>query len=104
MSTQGVEAVGVDSRIRDLCRKILAEPDPKKVEALLATLQEIMKDEQDDARLRMSYIAKHFRNLIEHPQQDEPAAPGGNVINFPLRSMLEFLGLVRDERPEEKAS
>src|SRR2546427_2599168 len=95
-----IPAMDFDSRVRDLCRQILEEPDPAKGAILLANLQEVMKEEQEQARLRMSYIAKHFRNLIE-PSQGRSE---GTDSAFRIRSMLAFLGLLRDQRGEEKAN
>lgn len=89
-----------DWRVRDLCRQILEEPDPAKVATLLASLQDVLKEEQEQARLRMSYIAKHFRNLI----QPAEGRPEGTDAAFRIRSMLAFLGLLRDEHGAETAN
>ena len=91
-----------DTRIRHLCQQILEEQDPAQVENLLTTLREMVKGNQDDARLRMSYIAKHYRShmidVLPSAEHSEPAKQNGQRI----RSVLAFLGLVPDWRAEDE--
>ena len=43
-----------DAAVRDLCRQIAQETDPEKVHQLLDSLRSALKEEQEEARLRMS--------------------------------------------------
>jgi hypothetical protein len=43
-----------DAAVRDLCRQIAQETDPEKVHQLLVSLHTTRKEEQEEARLRMS--------------------------------------------------
>jgi hypothetical protein len=81
-----------DAAIRDLCRQITQENDPQKVRELLASLRTALKEEQEEARLRMSQIARHYLRHISVPGRDstrtEPPGFRG------LRGLLETgLGL-----------
>jgi hypothetical protein len=57
-----------DAAVRDLCRKVAQEKDPEKVHQLLVALRTALKEEQEEARLRMSQIARHYRRHISEPQ------------------------------------
>ena len=41
-----------DAAVRDLCRQIAQETDPEKVHQLLVSLRTVLKEEQEEARLR----------------------------------------------------
>ena len=59
-----------DAAVRDLCRQIAQEKDLEKVHQLLASLRTALKEEQEEARLRMSQMAGHYRRHISEPEQD----------------------------------
>ena len=63
---------GVDhAAVRDLCRRRIAqETDPEKVHQLLLSLRTALKEEQEEARLRMNQIARHYLRHISEPEQD----------------------------------
>ena len=94
-----------DQRIRDLCRQVVEEQDPAKVQELLDALQTTVHGYQDDTRTRMRYIANYYRDRL---RQDFPSnsSPGNNSGSseraLRIRALLEFLGLGRWPRPEEK--
>ena len=76
-----------DAAIRDLCRQITQENDPQKVDQLLASLRTALKEEQEEVRLRMGHIARHYHPHISGPEPDstrtEHPRPRG------LRGLLE---------------
>ena len=62
---------GVDDvAFRDLCRQIAQETDPEKVHQLLDSLRSALKEEQEEARLRMSQITRHYLRHIAVPGRD----------------------------------
>jgi len=81
----------VDVAFRDLCRQIAQETDPEKVHQLLDSLRSALKEEQEEARLRMSQIARHRRHISE-PEQDSTRTEHPRFRG--LRGLLEMgLGL-----------
>jgi len=50
--------------VRRLCREIGAEQDPRKVDDLISLLHAIVKDDQDEVRTRLSFLAKRYADLI----------------------------------------
>jgi hypothetical protein len=56
--------------VRSLCRDISAEKDTQKVEALLSLLQAIVKEDQEEIRLRMSFLAKRYPIIHESERTD----------------------------------
>lgn len=59
-----------DAAVRDLCRKITQEKDPEKVQQLLVSLHSALQEEQEEARLRMGQIARHYPPHISDPEPD----------------------------------
>src|ERR1700680_4207817 len=81
-----------DAAVRDLCRQIAQEKDPEKVRQLLVSLRTTLKEEQEEARLRMSQIARHYRRHISEPEQDSTRTEPPRFRG--LRGLLETeLGL-----------
>jgi hypothetical protein len=54
--------------VRALCRDISAETNAYKVEELLALLQAVIKDDQEEIRLRMAFVAKKCPITIGEPE------------------------------------
>lgn len=84
--------VDANERVRELCQQILEEQDPHRVEELIAALRSTVQAEQDDARLRMSYVARHFRGRLE------AVSPGKGAERLSqgagrIRGVLDFLEL-----------
>ena len=46
--------------VRKLCGEIAQEKDPEKAEDLMSLLQAVMKDDQEDIRIRMAFLAKKY--------------------------------------------
>ena len=88
---------GVDDAVRDLCRQIAQEKEPENVHQLLVALRTALKEghlkeEQEEARLRMSQIARrsppHLRARAGVTRNRTPRFHG-------LRGLLETgLGLL----------
>ena len=83
--------LGVNDRIRELCQQILDEEDPDRVEELIASLRNTLRIQNEEARLRLNYVARHFRGRMEAVSSGEAErlTPGGGKI----RAVLDFLGL-----------
>jgi hypothetical protein len=90
----------VDERIRELCRQILEEQDPSKVEQLLDSLQSTVQGYSEETKWRMSFIANYYRPRLANDLSDtEAIAERGTSI----RALLEFLGFGRGARREGEA-
>jgi hypothetical protein len=50
--------------VRWLCREISAEGDPRKVEDLISLLHAVIKDDHEEVRTRMAFLAKKYAGLI----------------------------------------
>ena len=80
-----------NERVRQLCQQILDEQDPVRVEELIGTLRDAVQSRQDEARLRMSYVARHYRGRlleISAAGEAEHLSQGAGRI----RAVLDFLG------------
>jgi hypothetical protein len=47
--------------VRQLCGDILNEKDSQKAEELISLLQAVIKDDQEEVRVRMAFLAKNMR-------------------------------------------
>jgi len=50
--------------MRQLCREITAENDPHHTEELISLLRAVIRDDQEEIRTRMSFLAKKFADVI----------------------------------------
>ena len=46
--------------VRQLCTDIAAERDPQKEKELISLMQAVIKDEQEEIRVRMQFLAKKY--------------------------------------------
>jgi hypothetical protein len=46
--------------VRQLCGEIVNEKNPAKSEDLISLLQAVIKDDQDEIRIRMAFLAKKY--------------------------------------------
>ena len=46
--------------VRKLCGDILNEKDSQKAEELISLLQAVIKDDQEEVRVRMAFLAKKY--------------------------------------------
>ena len=56
--------------VRQLCADILHEKDPGRVQDLLSLLQAVIKEDREEIRIRMAFLAKKYANALS----DSPAA------------------------------
>jgi hypothetical protein len=98
----------VDSvaRVRDLCRQISQENDPGRVRGLLSDLREAVEAGQEDARVRIAYIARHYRGSLISGQQKESGQRAGmeSTQRIRAKAILRFLGLGSGMPASSKAS
>jgi hypothetical protein len=50
--------------VRTLCQDITEEKDPPRVEELLRLLQAVIKDDQEEVRLRMSFLTRKYAAVV----------------------------------------
>ena len=50
--------------VQKLCADIAAEKDPQKAEDLLSLLQAVIRENQEEVRDRMAFIAKNYADVI----------------------------------------
>ena len=46
--------------VRTLCQNIANQKDPVKVEELISLLRAVIKDDQEEIRIRMLFLAKKY--------------------------------------------
>ena len=51
--------------IRRICQQLVAEDDPQRVRELLSLLEAVVRDDQEEVRLRLHFLAKHYKSLLE---------------------------------------
>jgi hypothetical protein len=56
-----------------LCRRIVAEKDPQKADDLLSLLQAVIRDDQEEIRTRLAFLAKKYPIAPDHSNSDEPS-------------------------------
>jgi len=96
------EVVSVEKRIQELCKQILTEQEPAKVEELFANLRGLVHASQQDTRLRLSYIVKRYRKHIR-PVESVAAEPASEST-LRIRQLLTFLGLAQDPQASKPAA
>ena len=52
--------------MRQLCRDITAEKDPHRVEELTSLLRAVIRDDQEEIRTRMGFLAKEYAGVISN--------------------------------------
>ena len=50
--------------MRQLCRDILAENDVQKSADLISLLQAVIKEDQEEVRVRLAFLAKKYADVI----------------------------------------
>jgi hypothetical protein len=50
--------------LRKLCADILNEKDSQKAEDLISLLQAVIKDDQEDIRIRMAFLVRKYADVI----------------------------------------
>jgi hypothetical protein len=85
--------VDVNDRVRELCQQILEEKDPRRVEELVKALRSTVRAGHEEARLRMSYVAKHYRSRLQALSSSSQGAERLNRGVGRIRGVLCFLGL-----------
>jgi hypothetical protein len=50
--------------VRQLCGDILNQKDYHKAEELISLLQAVIKDDQEEVRVRMAFLAKNYAAVI----------------------------------------
>jgi hypothetical protein len=51
--------------VRQLCADIAAEKDPARVSELADLLHAVVKEDQEEIRLRMAFLAKKYVDVIQ---------------------------------------
>jgi hypothetical protein len=51
--------------VRQICAEAAAEKDPERVEQLIALLQAVVKEDLEEIRVRMAFLAKKYADVIE---------------------------------------
>ena len=50
--------------VRQPCREILAEKDNQRAEELISLMQAVIKDDAEEIRIRMAFLAKKYAGVI----------------------------------------
>ena len=50
--------------VRKLCGDIVNEKDPGRVQDLISLLQAVIKEDQEEIRIRMAFLAKKYANAL----------------------------------------
>jgi len=50
--------------VRALCRELADEADPDKTEELISLLQAVVKDDQEEVKVRMAFLAKKYAHFF----------------------------------------
>jgi hypothetical protein len=56
--------------VRQLCGEIVNEKNPEKAKDLISLLQAVIKDDQDDIRIRMAFLAKKYLGVSDSKAAD----------------------------------
>ena len=50
--------------LRQLCRDIANEEDPQKAQDLISVVQAVIREDQEEIRVRMAFLAKKYADVI----------------------------------------
>ena len=50
--------------VRQLCAEILTEKNKQRAEELIALLQAVIKEDQEEIRVRMAFLAKKYSDVL----------------------------------------
>jgi len=50
--------------LRQLCRDISNEKDPDKEQDLVSLVQAVIREDQEEIRVRMAFLAKKYANAV----------------------------------------
>lgn len=50
--------------VRQLCGDVAAEKDPQKAQELLSLLQAVIREDQEEVRIRLAFLAKQYAFAI----------------------------------------
>ena len=50
--------------VRQLCAEILTEQNRQRAEELIALLQAVIKEDQEEIRIRMAFLAKKYSDVL----------------------------------------
>ena len=50
--------------VRQLCAEILTEKNKQRAEELIALLQAVIKEDQEEIRIRMAFLAKKYSDVL----------------------------------------
>jgi hypothetical protein len=54
--------------VRKLCGDILNEKDPGRVQELISLLQAVIKEDQEEIRIRMAFLTKKYAKALSDSQ------------------------------------
>ncbi|MGH9682282.1 MAG: hypothetical protein ACRD4S_01530 [Candidatus Acidiferrales bacterium] len=57
--------------LQRLCLKISAEKDPKTIDELLTLLEAIIKDDQEELRVKLAFLAKKYANAFSESEAND---------------------------------
>ena len=55
--------------VRQLCVEITGEKDSEKCQQLVALLRAVMKEDQEEIRVRMSFLVKKYAGVVDGESQ-----------------------------------
>ena len=53
-----------DEFVRQLCQDVAAEEDPTKTQELISLLRAVLKDDQEEIRIRMAFLTKQYSDAL----------------------------------------
>lgn len=56
--------------VRQICGEVVNEKDPEKAQDLMSLLQAVIKDDQEDIRIRMAFLAKKYTFISDSKAAD----------------------------------
>ena len=56
--------------VRQLCAEIAREKDSQRVQELLSLLHAVIREDQEEIRIRMAFLAKKYPSVVAESQAD----------------------------------
>lgn len=63
--------------IRRICQQLVAEDDPQRTRELLSLLKAVVRDDQEEVRLRLHFLAKHYKAFLEDEETENGLLESG---------------------------
>jgi hypothetical protein len=60
--------------LRDVCHQLAVEEDPDRIDQLICLLRAVVKDNQEEVKIRMAFLARQYAHFFTECKPESNAA------------------------------